>query len=72
MTEAGHTAVALKEPRFAPNPLSIYELLPKLFRSGGAPYQRWWGWGKSLVSFCEGEDAPGRRCLEKSWGMVLR
>lgn len=30
------------------------------------------GLWESLVSFCEGEDAPGRRCLKKSWGMVLR
>lgn len=26
------------------------------------------GLGKSPVSFCEGEDAPGRRCLKKSLG----
>lgn len=30
------------------------------------------GLGESRVSSREGEDAPGRRCLKKSWGMVLR
>ena len=28
--------------------------------------------GQLLVSFWEGEDAAGRRCLKKGWGMVLQ